>query len=96
MVIKRSVLAVTLLAVAAAGCSKVESQRGGAGTASTQPGSAAEQSGGPKQGASDAACRDLPSADQLKQWLREAPGQGEAGGLMSGRMEWAAVVDRRG
>jgi uncharacterized protein GlcG (DUF336 family) len=38
----------------------------------------------------------MPSADDLKKWLREAPAQGEAGGLMSGKMEWASVVDRQG
>jgi uncharacterized protein GlcG (DUF336 family) len=62
----------------------------------TQPGSSAEQSAGPKAGRADADCKDLPGADQLKTWLRESPGDGEAGGLMSGKMEWAAVVNRQG
>jgi hypothetical protein len=64
--------------------------------AETQAGSAADQSAGPRQGAAGAACGDLPSADDLKKWLRDAPGESEAGGLFSGKMEWAAVVNRKG
>lgn len=42
-------------------------------------------------------CADLPSADQLRQWLIQAPGaHGDAGGLTGGRHEWLAVVDRNG
>ena len=42
-------------------------------------------------------CSDLPSADDLKKWLRAAPGvEGEAGGLFSGQMEWATIVNRQG
>jgi uncharacterized protein GlcG (DUF336 family) len=81
----------------AAACGKVESNKASAADpATTQPGSAAEQSSGARQGAAAATCRDLPSADDLKKWLREAPAQGEAGGLMSGRMEWASIVNRSG
>jgi uncharacterized protein GlcG (DUF336 family) len=87
---------VVLLAAFAGGCNRVESQRAAANSPTTQPGAAASQSAGPRQGASSANCRDLPSADDLRKWLREAPGQGEAGGLMSGKMEWAAVVNREG
>jgi uncharacterized protein GlcG (DUF336 family) len=43
-----------------------------------------------------ASCNGLPSADDLKKVLRDAPGAGEAGGLDGGRSEWAAVVDRYG
>lgn len=93
---KPATAAIALLAALAGACSKVDSNRAAPGTATTQPGSAAEQSRGPRQGGADAGCGDLPSADQLKQWLRDAPGQGEAGGLMSGKMEWAAVVNRHG
>ncbi len=89
-----------LVAVAAFGCaacSKVESEKAGASPAETQAGSAAAQSQGPKQGAASASCRDLPSADDLKKWLREAPGDGgDAGGLFSGKMEWASIVNRQG
>lgn len=92
----RLVLSATV-AVALVACGKVDSNNASAaGPATTQPGSAADQSRGPAAGASPASCRDLPSADDLKKWLREAPAQGEAGGLMSGRMEWASIVDRAG
>jgi uncharacterized protein GlcG (DUF336 family) len=92
--------AVALIAVgfaAAAACSKVESSKPSGSPAETQPGSAAAQSQGPRQGAASASCRDLPSADDLKKWLRQAPSDGgDAGGLFSGKMEWASIVNRRG
>jgi uncharacterized protein GlcG (DUF336 family) len=93
----RLVLAAACAAGLAASCSKVESSKASANdAATTQPGSAADQSRGVKQGAAKADCGNLPSADDLKKWLRDAPSQGEAGGLMSGKMEWAAVVNRQG
>jgi len=65
--------------------------------AQTQPGAAADLDRGPRAGAAPAECRNLPSAADLKKWLREAPGNGgEAGGLFSGRREWAAIVNRQG
>jgi uncharacterized protein GlcG (DUF336 family) len=82
------------LAIATLACSRAESQP--QSPAQTQPGSAGDQSQGPRQGAAPASCRDLPSRDDLKKWLREAPSQGEAGGLFSGKMEWAAIVNRQG
>lgn len=78
------------------GCSRAESQRPGGSPAETQPGSAAAQSQGPREGAASANCRDLPSREDLRKWLRAAPSQGEAGGLFSGKIEWAAVVNRQG
>src|SRR5947209_5610768 len=58
---------------------------------------AAAQSGGPKAGAAGASCRDLPSAADLKKWLRQAPSDGgEAGGMFSGKTEWASIVNRQG
>jgi uncharacterized protein GlcG (DUF336 family) len=89
------VIAGTVLVLGGA-CSKVESQRAAPNQGETLGGSAATANAGPKAGAADASCRDLPSAGDLKTWLREAPGQAEAGGLFSGKMEWAAVVDRQG
>src|SRR4029079_13788645 len=90
-------LSAAMAAGLAAACSKVESNKASAADpATTQPGSAADQSRGAKAGAAPAGCGDLPSADDLQKWLREAPSQGEAGGLMSGRMEWASIVDRAG
>jgi uncharacterized protein GlcG (DUF336 family) len=65
--------------------------------AETQPGAAADQNRPPQAGGASARCRDLPSADDLKKWLRTAPGtEGEAGGLFSGQMEWATIVNRQG
>jgi uncharacterized protein GlcG (DUF336 family) len=64
--------------------------------AETQAGAAADAMAGPRQGAADADCGDLPKKDELQRWLREVPMQGEAGGLFSGKMEWAAVVNRQG
>jgi uncharacterized protein GlcG (DUF336 family) len=84
------------LALAPIACSKVQSQRAAGDPAETQAGSAAADSQGPRAGAADAGCRDLPSANDLKKWLRAAPGESEAGGLMSGKMEWAAIVNRQG
>lgn len=47
-------------------------------------------------GGDQTGCDALPGEDQLEQWLRKAPDQGEAGGLFSGRFQWAAVVNRKG
>lgn len=41
-------------------------------------------------------CDQLPSADDLKNWLKEAPKKAEAGGLFRGQYEWATVVNRSG
>jgi hypothetical protein len=86
---------VVLLALAACGCgSPSQSQPS---PATTQPGVAADAARQPRPGTADAACGDLPSASDLKSWLQRAPAEGgEAGGLFSGKMEWAAVVDRKG
>ena len=65
--------------------------------AETQPGGAADQNKPPQAGGARARCSDLPSAQDLKKWLRAAPGtDGDAGGLFSGQMEWASVVNRQG
>ncbi len=89
-------LPLVLAAVLAASCARVESQKSSGG-ATTQQGSAADQSRGPKEGADPASCRDLPSVDDLKKWLRQAPAEGgDAGGLFDGKMEWASVVNRNG
>jgi uncharacterized protein GlcG (DUF336 family) len=64
--------------------------------AETQTGSAGAQSTGPRAGASPSGCSDLPSDDALKRLLAQAPGEAEAGGLFSGKMEWAAIVNRAG
>ncbi len=88
--------AIAIAAIGIGGCRRVQSERPVAGQGETQAGSAADANSGPRAGAAPAACRDLPSADDLKKWLREAPGEAEAGGLFSGKMEWAAVVNRNG
>jgi uncharacterized protein GlcG (DUF336 family) len=60
-------------------------------------GSFADQNGPARTGVAGARCNDLPSGADLKTFLRKAPAtDGEAGGLFSGQMEWAAVVDREG
>jgi uncharacterized protein GlcG (DUF336 family) len=65
--------------------------------AETQAGAAADINRPPNAGNAGARCSDLPSASDLKKWLRAAPGTGgEAGGLFSGQMEWASVVNRQG
>jgi len=62
----------------------------------TQAGAAGDLRGEPHAGAGTGACRDLPSKAALQKLVRAAPNEGEAGGLYSGKMEWAAVVDRQG
>ena len=90
----RTAAAIALACVAVA-CANTQSQQ--QSPAETQAGSAGDQSRGPRAGAADASCRDLPSRDDLRKWLRQAPSvEGEAGGLFSGKMEWAAVVNRQG
>jgi uncharacterized protein GlcG (DUF336 family) len=74
------------------GCSKTAASRG-----ETQAGAATDLNRPPQAGAAQAKCNDLPSADDLKKWLRAAPGtEGEAGGLFSGKMEWGTIVNRQG
>src|SRR4051812_33606653 len=86
--------AVAVLSLTVAGCSQSSSSKS---PAETQAGSAAEQSGEPFEGAAAADCGSLPSTDDLVKWLRAAPSaEGEAGGLFSGKMEWATIVDRQG
>jgi len=76
----------------AGGCSKTAASR-----AETQAGAASDLDRPPQSGAARAKCTDLPSADDLKKWLRAAPGtEGEAGGLFSGKMEWGTIVNRQG
>ena len=90
--IRASVVVAALLAAVA--CSRVA---GTSSPADTQPGAAADLNRPPHAGAAAARCKDLPSADDLTKWLRAAPGTGgEAGGLFSGQMEWAAIVNREG
>src|SRR5512144_2935457 len=86
----RFMVAVLVMPALVAGCQS--STRG-----ETQAGAAGDLTGPPQAGGARAACSDLPSAADLKRWLREAPGvDGEAGGLYSGKMEWAAIVNRQG
>lgn len=41
-------------------------------------------------------CEELPSAQELERYLKIVPGEIEAGGLASGKAEWAALVNRDG
>lgn len=64
-------------------------------TGRTTVGSALQM--GPRRGDSEAVdCSDLPDADTLKSLLQKAPDEAQVGGLFDGRMEWGAVVNRRG
>ena len=92
---RRYAVALCLVVSGVAGCAQPSNQS--SSPAETQQGAAAAQERGPREGAAPAACKDLPSAEQLRTWLRQAPGEsGEAGGLFSGKMSWASVVDRGG
>jgi uncharacterized protein GlcG (DUF336 family) len=90
----RMIVAVTVTAVLAlVACSSSGPQS----PAETQPGAAADMNRPPFAGDAGARCADLPSASDLKKSLRAAPGiDGEAGGLFSGQMEWASIVNRQG
>ena len=84
------VLIIAASLTAAAGCSRPSPSE-------TQQGATSDLNGPPQAGGASARCRDLPSAADLKKWLRAAPGvEGEAGGLFSGQMEWATIVNRQG
>lgn len=48
------------------------------------------------QSAPDGGCGGLPDSEALRELLRQAPQQIEAGGLAAGQFEWGAVVDRNG
>src|SRR3954468_20958804 len=81
------------LAVSVSACSPSRASS----PAETQQGAASDLNRAPQAGGASARCRDLPSADDLKKWLRTAPGvEGDAGGLFSGKMEWASIVNRQG
>jgi uncharacterized protein GlcG (DUF336 family) len=49
----------------------------------------------PESGAM-ARCNEVPTSQELERYLKVVPGEGEAGGLASGKAEWAAVVNRAG
>jgi uncharacterized protein GlcG (DUF336 family) len=94
-------IAVVAAALAAmlAGCQQAQSQGPGDDEerARTQAGAAEELSRGDRAGAAPADCNDLPSADDLQKLVRQAPGEGgPVGGMFDGKMEWVAVVNRRG
>jgi uncharacterized protein GlcG (DUF336 family) len=79
------------VAITAGACARSHSP------AETQQGASVELDRPPQAGAASAGCKDLPSQEDLKKWLRTAPHvEGEAGGLFSGQMEWASIVDRQG
>lgn len=66
------------------------------------PGAAGQAApGAPGRGArpntSPAGCQNLPTASDLKEYLRRAPAEGgDAGGMFGGKLEWAAIVNRNG
>ena len=84
-------LAFAVILATAVSCSQTKTP------AETQQGASADLNRPPQAGGASAGCPDLPSAADLKKWLRAAPGtEGEAGGLFSGQMEWATIVNRQG
>ncbi len=86
-----------LSAAALAGCDADHDRRdvvADASPARTQAGAAATLEHPGSHG--EKHCSDLPSPEDLKQWLKQVPTEGEVGGFAGGRFEWAAVVDREG
>jgi uncharacterized protein GlcG (DUF336 family) len=77
-----------LVGVALAACKQAADGGNGTATASAATPNAKQSNGG--------GCGGLPSADQLRTMLRQAPDSGEAGGMFRGKQEWAAVVNRNG
>ncbi len=93
------IVTAALTATLAAACQQTQSQRpeSDADKGRTQPGAAAAQSRTEPAGAASGDCGDLPSSDDLKNFVRQAPGDGgPVGGMFGGKMEWVAVVNRRG
>ena len=62
------VAVVLLVAIGPAACSGTPSN-----TPAPAPPGAADQGRGPRAGAAPATCRDLPTASDLKEYLRRAP-----------------------
>jgi uncharacterized protein GlcG (DUF336 family) len=91
----RAVVALPLILAigsALAGCSSPPPKDTGAA-----PAGSADVVRAARAAAARANCRDLPSARDLQEYLRRAPGEGgDAGGLFGGKMEWAAIVNRNG
>lgn len=90
-----SLLAAAICLPAIAACSRQPSTAPAAGQ--TAPSSRGQAGGGARAAAASADCRDLPSATDLKEYLRRAPAEGgDAGGMFGGKLEWAAIVNRSG
>ena len=97
--ISTAVLTIALIATLTSACQQAQSPRASedADKARTQPGAAAAQSRTERAGAAPGDCSDLPSSDDLKNFVRQAPSDGgPVGGMFDGKMEWVAVVNRRG
>ena len=60
----------------------------------TSPGAA--QDPVPEFGSRAAGCQELPSSEELRRLLKAVPSEAEVGGLFGGRMQWGAIVNRRG
>jgi uncharacterized protein GlcG (DUF336 family) len=94
MRIHGSVALVAALGAGLIGCQK--SGDGGAAASPTPAVATAAKAEAPAEKGSGG-CSALPSADDLRKLLREAPDAGgNAGGLFGGRKQWAAVVNRDG
>lgn len=82
-----------VIAALGLGCDRGASQA--QASATTQPGAAQADRARPGE-AAGRGCDALPDADRLRQLLRDAPNQGEAGGIAGGRYSWAVLVNRAG
>lgn len=92
--IQRAWLAALIFPILA-GCHRREETAAAQGETTQGPAQAKKSTAAPssdKRGG----CDDVPNEKQLKEWLKSTPSQGEAGGLASGRFEWAATVNRLG
>jgi uncharacterized protein GlcG (DUF336 family) len=86
----RTLVAIAVTACVTAACSQPAPKTANTAAPAAEPGPGARTAATPSAG-----CRNLPTASDLKEYLRRAPGEGgEAGGLFSGKLEWAAVVNR--
>jgi len=90
------IVATAFICLCALGCQRDVRPGEPARTAETVSGAAVEQSRGDKAGAAPGDCSALPSDDVLKKLVRQVPAEAPVGGMFDGRMEWVAVVNRRG
>lgn len=87
---------IAFLSLALAGCSSTRNS-GGSGASGSQAGTGDDAVSAARAAEARAKCGDLPSINDLQEYLRRAPAEGgEAGGLFGGKLDWAAIVNRNG